>query len=430
MLVNRVHAPVLASLAFALLLAGKNCLADDGTIWAWPDNRNGNQPYIDVPSDLGPVMGVSAGGMFSIATVYPGTVRCWGDNAHGQCDIPSDLGIVRAVEGGFRHSIAIRLDGSLRCWGDNTYGECNVPAGTGFAAEADAGNDFSVAAFADGTVRCWGRNNQGQCNSPSLSAAAIAVSACVDHAALLLTTGTARCWGRNVDGQCNVPSSLPLLQDVQAGGAFTIALTQSGGVTGWGYNWNVGMPNGLSGVVRIAAGSYAKMALLGDGSIRVWGGYVYGEDDIPAGVAEVVSMAAGNRFALAAREAADLDSDGILNASDNCRTVPNSLQADCDHDGIGDACEAVTDCNGNGVDDDCDIALGNATDFNSNGIPDVCECASDLNADHRVNGADLGVLLAFWGPRSTSFPAADLTNDGVVNGADLGMLLSGWGSCP
>ena len=92
MIVNRVPASVLASFACAFLVAGRNCVADDGVIWAWPDNHNGNQPYIYVPSDLGPVMGVSAGGMFSIATFYPGTVRCWGDNAYGQCDTPSDLG--------------------------------------------------------------------------------------------------------------------------------------------------------------------------------------------------------------------------------------------------------------------------------------------------------------------------------------------------
>jgi hypothetical protein len=252
----------------------------------------------------------------------------------------------------------------------------------------------------------------------------------LDHSALLLATGTAHCWGRNIDGQCSVPASLPLLLDIQAGGSFTLALTPSGGVTGWGYNWNGGMPSGLSGVVRIAAGSYAKMALLGDGSIRVWGGYVYGEDGVPPGLTGITDIAGGGRFALAAREASDLDSDGVLNTSDNCRMVPNPLQEDCDHDGIGDVCETVTDCNGNGVDDGCDIALSNATDFNSNGIPDVCECASDLNANHWVNGADLGVLLAFWGPRSSAFPAADLTNDGDVNGADLGYLLNAWGPCP
>ncbi len=49
----------------------------------------------------------------------------------------------------------------------------------------------------------------------------------------------------------------------------------------------------------------------------------------------------------------------------------------------------------------------------------------DLNGDGVVDGADLGVLLATWGPAPGS--PADLNNDGVVDGADLGILLANWG---
>lgn len=61
-----------------------------------------------------------------------------------------------------------------------------------------------------------------------------------------------------------------------------------------------------------------------------------------------------------------------------------------------------TDCNGNGVRDECDIASGTATDTNANGIPDSCEsrCAPDLNGDGVVDGIDLGRLLGAWGPCS------------------------------
>ncbi len=37
----------------------------------------------------------------------------------------------------------------------------------------------------------------------------------------------------------------------------------------------------------------------------------------------------------------DSDGDGILDQADNCRNVYNPDQADCDHDGIGDACDSV-----------------------------------------------------------------------------------------
>lgn len=49
---------------------------------------------------------------------------------------------------------------------------------------------------------------------------------------------------------------------------------------------------------------------------------------------------------------------------------------------------------------------------------------SDLDGDGAVDGADLGALLAAWGPCGGC--AEDLTGDGVVDGADLGELLSNW----
>lgn len=49
---------------------------------------------------------------------------------------------------------------------------------------------------------------------------------------------------------------------------------------------------------------------------------------------------------------------------------------------------------------------------------------ADLNADGRVDGADLGILLGAWG--ACAGCAADLNADGRVDGADLGMLLGAW----
>lgn len=430
MIVNRVQASVLASFACAFLVAGRNCVADDGVIWAWPDNHTGNQPYLYVPADLGPVISIGAGRSFSCAVVYPGMVRCWGNNPYGQCDVPMDLGVIRHVGLGGDHVVAIRSDGTLRCWGDNRKGQCNVPPGLGICIDADAGDDFTAALTASGVIHCWGGNYYGQCNVPVWTRIPVMISVGTYHSVVLFSDGGVACWGEGSSQQCTVPSTLAPLTQVAAAGNATIGLTGQGSIVQWGAGGNTyGIPSG-SNFVKIAAGMYVKLALHQDGTVQAWGGYVYGEDGVPPGLTGITAIAGGGRFALAAREATDLDSDGVPNASDNCRMVPNPLQEDCDHDGIGDACETVTDCNGNGVDDDCDIALGNATDFNSNGIPDVCECASDLNANHWVNGADLGVLLAFWGPRSSAFPAADLTNDGDVNGADLGYLLNAWGPCP
>lgn len=50
---------------------------------------------------------------------------------------------------------------------------------------------------------------------------------------------------------------------------------------------------------------------------------------------------------------------------------------------------------------------------------------ADLNQDGRVDGADLGMLLAAW---ASADPAADLNHNGSVGGEDLGLLLAAWSS--
>jgi hypothetical protein len=53
-------------------------------------------------------------------------------------------------------------------------------------------------------------------------------------------------------------------------------------------------------------------------------------------------------------------------------------------------------------------------------------CAADLNADGRVDGADLGALLGNFGGAGVG----DLDGNGLVDGADLGALLGVFGPCP
>ena len=58
-------------------------------------------------------------------------------------------------------------------------------------------------------------------------------------------------------------------------------------------------------------------------------------------------------------------------------------------------------------------------------------CPADFNGSGSVGGADLAMLLHFWGelPLGTTTPE-DLNDDGWVNQIDLGMLISAWGACP
>ena len=64
----------------------------------------------------------------------------------------------------------------------------------------------------------------------------------------------------------------------------------------------------------------------------------------------------------------DADSDGVLNADDNCSGVANADQADSDRDTVGDAC------------DNCvDIGNTDQADENNNGVGDQCEAEDNPN---------------------------------------------------
>ena len=50
----------------------------------------------------------------------------------------------------------------------------------------------------------------------------------------------------------------------------------------------------------------------------------------------------------------------------------------------------------------------------------------DLDLDGCIGGADLAILLAFYG---TNAPIGDLNGDGTIGGADLATLLARWDPC-
>lgn len=83
---------------------------------------------------------------------------------------------------------------------------------------------------------------------------------------------------------------------------------------------------------------------------------------------------------------ADLDGDGVPNATDNCPFTANPGQEDTDNDAIGDACDNCPgvfnpwqiDTDRDGVGDDCDncvtVSNPNQTDTDSDTWGDACDC--------------------------------------------------------
>jgi hypothetical protein len=305
----------------------------------------------------------------------------WGNNQFGQCNVPPALGQVIQVECGWAHTAVVTMERTVVVWGagsadnaDPNWGQRLVPTGLQGVGSISTKGCHIMALLLDGTVRCWGRNQERQCDAPPLTGV-VKIAAGSDHSMALTANGELRSWG-------------------------------------WDYYRQVTDQPEAERFQSIAACMYGSIGLTMDGRVLQWG---YAMGPPPSGLQCVESITAGGFHAFAYR-GTDSDGDGVCDSRDNCPSIVNPDQADCDHDGAGDACE---------------IANGSTSDLNHNGTPDTCECLGDLLADGRIDGADLGAVLSYWGPASSSptSQACDIDKNGVVNGADLGLLLSNWGPC-
>jgi len=77
------------------------------------------------------------------------------------------------------------------------------------------------------------------------------------------------------------------------------------------------------------------------------------------------------------------------------------------------------DCNGNGIDDECDIAAGVEQDLDGNGLPDACDCAGVPSCEATVNSTGAPATIASNGQCSVAANQFVLTSSSVPNGLGL-----------
>ena len=85
------------------------------------------------------------------------------------------------------------------------------------------------------------------------------------------------------------------------------------------------------------------------------------------------------------------------------------------------------DCNGNGIEDACDLFAGTSIDADADGIPDECEILGDVNCDQLLNTFDIDPFVkALVDPEAyallypeCSAEYADANGDGVLNAFDI-----------
>jgi alpha-tubulin suppressor-like RCC1 family protein len=387
--------------------------ADRLVAWGNPSN-----PATQVPSTVGSVVAVSTAlGSGScperrLALRSDGTMIGWGGSCNADPDpMPTGvLGVAKGVNGSF-HALIVD-GGKVRVCGNSlltypsgmTSGIVSVAKGGGIGAY-----EIILALKADGSLRVENRSGYGPANPPISAQPASAVAAGLQHCLALRTDGHVVGWGRNDDSQCNSPSGV--FTAIDAVDHTSLGLRPDGSVEVWGRDAaQLAAPQGA----RFAGASFGKSS----SGIFVVGLAVSGSIDCNIdGVLDACQVGAFGP---------DCDGNGVR---DTCQ-IASQPALDCNHDGILDSCQAgsALDCDSNGQIDACEIAVG-AGDTDHDGRLDACEIRyGDFNLDGRIDGADLGGLLAVWGLAPP--PYGDLTDDGRVDGADLGVLLSRWGSNP
>lgn len=218
-------------------------LRDDGTLWAWGSNGNGQ---------LG-----------------DGTAQ---DKAH-PVRVTGLVGAITSVATYAEHALAVTADGSVWAWGWGLYGQLgNGDALNSFtairvsglpaAANVAAGSRHSLALAGDGTVYAWGDNSMGQLGdgSTSLRLSPVRVSALSNIVAISTSANS------------------------------NLALDKSGQVWAWGYGGGgtLGdgtlsnratpvMVTGLPPITGIVAGKTVSVAAAADGSVWMWGDNASGQ---------------------------------------------------------------------------------------------------------------------------------------------------------
>lgn len=296
---NQYRFVLLLIMICTCLVAGV-AAADEGGIWAWGWNNNGQLGDNTTTQSSDPVqvtglerfdtIAIAAGNAHSLALASNGEVIGWGWNFFGQLgDIsgtdrhtpvpvswPVEIDII-AIDAYGDHSLALASDGSVWAWGRNNAGQLGLGdtfdrsapvrvAGLGdrTITAIAAGSAHSLALDSEGSVWAWGRNSNGQLGDGTTArktspiqvpgvGSITAIGAGSDHSIAVGSGGAVWAWGRNQYGQLgdNTTSqrttpvqvkgpdgdgSLTGIASVDAGAGHTLAVASDGSVWAWGWN--------------------------------------------------------------------------------------------------------------------------------------------------------------------------------------------------
>ncbi len=242
-------------------------LKSGGTVWAWGWNGSGQlgdgtTTNKSLPVQVGVIAGVSAidaggtpsyGESHTVALQNDGTVWAWGYNVNGQLgdgtttnrSLPvqvSGLTGVSAIKAGWKHTVALKNDGTVWNWGDNNGGELGngtitnsstpiqVTSLTGVYSAISAGMAYTIALKNDGVIWGWGSSEFGQLGQNAIGGYSLtpiqvsgltgvtAISGEGWHTIALKNDGTVWALGYNNNGQLGDGTTTNRTTPVQVSG--------------------------------------------------------------------------------------------------------------------------------------------------------------------------------------------------------------------
>jgi len=196
-----------------------------------------------------------------------------------------------SVAAGAAHVLVLQKDGTVRAFGDNAHGQLGCDGLTDAVAVA-AGDNHSLVLLADGTVRAFGDNTCGQC-SVSGWTNVIAIAAGARHSAAVTDSGTALAAGSNASGQCSL-SGYGNVISIAAGDYSTVLIFRDGSIHVQG---NIAVEcfaaREWDDVVRVAVGNGHLIALTSGNSILCAGAPNYAGTEAAADWSRVREIACG-----------------------------------------------------------------------------------------------------------------------------------------
>ena len=264
-------------------------IKDDGTLWGWGSNSNGelgagNTPYKLMPTKIGTESNwssVSAGYYHTVAIKKDGSLWTWGNNRQGQLGLgtsvseyyePQRVGTEnnwKSVSAGSHHTMAIKNNGTLWGWGENREGQLgdgtriskNIPTFIDINWTMVEANAMNTLAIDDGVIWKWGNfYSKFETATPEIfgdDSDWKSIASTGSHSMALKNDNSLWAWGENGKGELgdgtNIQRKIPIKvgnstnwESVSVGINSTKAIKNDGSLWVWGMNNNGQLGDGTN----------------------------------------------------------------------------------------------------------------------------------------------------------------------------------------